>query len=65
MPTSEIAQLGSYGLIGVMLGLILLVAGVVLLLYKIVSKHIHHSTQAALKSIQVMERLAVMIEAKL
>ncbi len=62
---NDVAQLGSYGLIGVMLALIFLTGSVVWILYKIVTNHVHHNTEAAMGVIKTLEKLSTLIETKL
>ncbi len=61
----DLSQLGQYGLIGVMLALVALTGSAIWILYKIVSNHMVHNTEAATKMIQTLEKLNTLIENKL
>lgn len=62
---SQVGLLGQYELIGVMLALILLTGGTLFILYKIVSNHINHNTDATKKNTEVMSALFTLIQERL
>lgn len=69
---SDIASLGQFGLIGVMLALIALTASSIWILWKLVGNHIDHNTAAMDRNTEVIaglmrtnEKIATLIEVKL
>ena len=63
--STDLTQLGSYGLIGVMLALIALTGSAILILYKVVSNHMLHDTEAKEKLSNSIEKLSAIIQLKL
>lgn len=61
----DLSLLGQYGITGVMLALIALTGSSIWILWKIVSNHLSHSTEATIDMVKTLEKLATLIETKI